>query len=333
MFHQSGGTPDFRKLRRYRGKCWIACLILLALAQGCATAGKKDIVPEETVPFKSEIKAVAIPAQAEVATDMTEMPRLSKPKAPPIKKDDDADKDADNKKARRSKKMARHKGHGRSPAGKSSHGIIRYIVREDDTLMKISFLIFGDVYRWREIYRDNKSRIPDPNSLQEGTVLKVHASGYAEIDQNGEPYYIKIGDTLVKISGKVYGTRSKWKRLWDNNRQLIHDPDKIYAGFYLYYVMTEKDRRELQRYRGIKLASTPLVKRKNGSRRHDRAEPDDTDTEDTGDTEAAQDDSQEVSAADSDEELASGAKAPPSGNSAKKLPPESEKNPAKTSEK
>ena len=55
------------------------------------------------------------------------------------------------------------------------------------------------------------------------------------IERNGESYLIKRGDTLGVISNDVYGTTRKWKKLWENNRQLIKDPNKIYAGFYLYY--------------------------------------------------------------------------------------------------
>ena len=42
-------------------------------------------------------------------------------------------------------------------------------------------------------------------------------------------------NTLGTISNDVYGTTHKWKRLWENNRQLIKDPNRIYAGFYLFY--------------------------------------------------------------------------------------------------
>jgi hypothetical protein len=70
-----------------------------------------------------------------------------------------------------------------------------------------------------------------------GTVLKLEKPATpVTIERNGERYLIKGGDTLGTISNEVYGTTAKWRKLWDNNRQLIHNPNRIYAGFYLYYV-------------------------------------------------------------------------------------------------
>jgi nucleoid-associated protein YgaU len=52
----------------------------------------------------------------------------------------------------------------------------------------------------------------------------------------GSPYLIRTGDTLGKISKNVYQTMTKWKMLWENNRPMIKDPNKIFAGFTIYYV-------------------------------------------------------------------------------------------------
>lgn len=111
-----------------------------------------------------------------------------------------------------------------------------YKVRSGDTLMKISFEKFGNIYRWREIYETNKSKIPNFNSLTAGTLLTIQGVEYIVIRKNGQPYLIRRGDTLVKISNNVYNTPTEWKGIWKNNPQLIKDPNKIYAGFTLYYV-------------------------------------------------------------------------------------------------
>jgi nucleoid-associated protein YgaU len=118
-----------------------------------------------------------------------------------------------------------------------------YTVKAGDTLMRISWEQYGTLFRWREIYQVNKARIADPNHVPPGTLLELPAEGRnpaAAAEHNGEQYLIVKGDTLGRISNKVYGTLAKWKMIWENNRQLIRDPNKIYAGFYLYYVPEAK---------------------------------------------------------------------------------------------
>ena len=52
----------------------------------------------------------------------------------------------------------------------------------------------------------------------------------------GNPYLIVEGDTLGKISDKVYGSIKKWKSIWDNNKALIINPNVIFSGFTIYYL-------------------------------------------------------------------------------------------------
>lgn len=112
----------------------------------------------------------------------------------------------------------------------------RYVVKTGDTLMKISFQKYGNVYRWREIYNANRAAIKNYNALLKGTILNIHGVEYVVIERNGKPYLIKRNDTLVKISRGLYGNSRYWHSLWKNNPHLIHDPNKIYADFTLYYL-------------------------------------------------------------------------------------------------
>ncbi len=43
----------------------------------------------------------------------------------------------------------------------------------------------------------------------------------------GHSYTVESGDNLSKI-GKKYGLQ--WKSIWDANRDILDDPDKIYPG-------------------------------------------------------------------------------------------------------
>lgn len=110
-----------------------------------------------------------------------------------------------------------------------------HTVKSGDTLMKIAFEVYGDIYQWRKIYEMNRDVISDPNNVPKGIALKVEGGSRSQPEQNGERVQIQKGDTLGKISSRVYGSPDRWKDLWENNRQLIKDPNKIYAGFYIYY--------------------------------------------------------------------------------------------------
>lgn len=145
-------------------------------------------------------------------------------------------------------------------------GLVDYKVQGGQTLMQIAFETYGDLFKWRQIYEANKDRIKNPSSIPAGTVLRLEKPSTAVvISRNGEKYLIKRGDTLGTISTDVYGTRSKWKRIWENNKELIHDPNRIFAGFYLYYMMTDEDRREYEMFKQPQLAPKPLAKKSPGT--------------------------------------------------------------------
>lgn len=43
-------------------------------------------------------------------------------------------------------------------------------------------------------------------------------------------YKVKENDTLQKISKKFYGTTKKWPVIYEENKDIIKNPDKIYPG-------------------------------------------------------------------------------------------------------
>lgn len=53
-----------------------------------------------------------------------------------------------------------------------------------------------------------------------------------QVQQPPEPtfYTVQSGDSLSKIAKQVYGDAMKWKALFEANREVIKDPDLIYAG-------------------------------------------------------------------------------------------------------
>ena len=43
-------------------------------------------------------------------------------------------------------------------------------------------------------------------------------------------YTIESGDNLSKIAKQFYGDANQWQKLFEANREVIQDPDKIYPG-------------------------------------------------------------------------------------------------------
>lgn len=126
-----------------------------------------------------------------------------------------------------------------------------YTVEKGDTLMKIAFKLYGDIFKWQALYNANHDKINNANVLTAGTQLKYDKpASEPSVEKNGEPYMIKKGDTLGTIATDVYGKSNYWKKLWENNKTLIKDPNRIFAGFYLYYQITEEERQQAERLKG-----------------------------------------------------------------------------------
>jgi len=49
-------------------------------------------------------------------------------------------------------------------------------------------------------------------------------------EQESRFYEIKSGDTLSKIAKEFYGSANKYPKIFEANREVIKDPDKIYPG-------------------------------------------------------------------------------------------------------
>jgi nucleoid-associated protein YgaU len=113
-----------------------------------------------------------------------------------------------------------------------------YTVKKNDTLMLIAFNIYGDFTKWKELMKHNNDKLKgNPANLSAGMNIKYYHSGDEFVwNPGGNPYLIKWGDTLGKISDNVYGTNKKWKDIWHHNEPLIKDPNRIYVGFTIYYL-------------------------------------------------------------------------------------------------
>ena len=119
-----------------------------------------------------------------------------------------------------------------------------YTIRKGDTLMKIAYKVYGDIFRWKEILEANRDSISDVKKLRAGATLKVEGDAQEQSFEGYERYAIKSGDTLGTIAHDIYGTKKRWKKLWKMNDKLIKDPNRIYAGFYLRYTFSAEDQQK-----------------------------------------------------------------------------------------
>ena len=115
-----------------------------------------------------------------------------------------------------------------------------HTVSRSETLMIIAFKIYGDYDRWRDLARWNAGKLGSNHSLSVGMKLKFEAPAQKFVwSPDGNPYLIKVGDTLGTISNDTYGTNAYWKNIWQNNKPLIKNPNRIFAGFTIYTPLIE----------------------------------------------------------------------------------------------
>ena len=125
----------------------------------------------------------------------------------------------------------------------------RYTVRKNDTLESIAKHFYRNGARWREIAEHNRNVIPDPNFLPTGAVLKIPgiqepvlpdfplAGQGGDVRKQRPPpmipattYIVKPGDSLYSIALKHYGNGSLNMTIYEANRHVIDDPDRLEVG-------------------------------------------------------------------------------------------------------
>jgi phage tail protein X len=115
----------------------------------------------------------------------------------------------------------------------------KYTVQRGDTLMLISFKVYGDYSKWKVLLELNKDILQNGSNLEAGIELNYVADKNDFETPQGLPYLIKNADTLTKISFKVYGKTRWWDEIYFNNQRMIRDPNKLYSGFVIYYPEVE----------------------------------------------------------------------------------------------
>ena len=84
-----------------------------------------------------------------------------------------------------------------------------------------------------------KGKVPDQATREKAVLLAGNTPGVAKVDdrlETGSPgtaaglYTVKKGDTLSAIAQRELGSASRFKEIFEANRPMLADPDKIYPG-------------------------------------------------------------------------------------------------------
>jgi nucleoid-associated protein YgaU len=109
---------------------------------------------------------------------------------------------------------------------------------EDKELYGNRGYIHGRVAPEKEVYvtESGNEKVSDTRfsaglgSSRMPQVVYSEPSGDSGISASAEYYVVQKGDTLQKISEKIFGTTQKWKKIYEANKNILKSPDRIRAG-------------------------------------------------------------------------------------------------------
>jgi len=110
-------------------------------------------------------------------------------------------------------------------------------VERGDTLHSIARDHYGDAAQWVKI-RDANPGI-DPDRLKVGQVLVLPPKGeapvaaptaVAPVAAGRATYVVERGDTLINIARQVLGDGSRWREIYELNRDKLPDPNRLIPG-------------------------------------------------------------------------------------------------------
>ncbi len=100
-----------------------------------------------------------------------------------------------------------------------------YTVRRGDYLWKIAAMRehYSDPMKWMRIFSVNRDQIRDPDLIYPEQRFTIPL----DIDWNTQ-YLVKPGDFLYGIAEALYNDPFQWRRLYEENRQVISNPNLVY---------------------------------------------------------------------------------------------------------
>jgi len=122
------------------------------------------------------------------------------------------------------------------PASTTGPEVGKHTVKRNETLYEISERIYGTPIHWRRIQKANKNIAP--TALKIGMVLLIpkiekappRLSPTTTLSKGPRRHAVAAGETFWAMAEKYYDDGTKWKVLWNANRDIVPDPNKLQAG-------------------------------------------------------------------------------------------------------
>lgn len=95
-----------------------------------------------------------------------------------------------------------------------------HTVSKGDNLGKIAEKYYGQTNKWKKVFQANRNKIYKSYRMKIGSQLHIPAMTCTA----------KKSDDLKKLAKKYYGTSSKWRQIYDANKDVIPKSKKIKAG-------------------------------------------------------------------------------------------------------
>jgi len=123
-------------------------------------------------------------------------------------------------------------------ASKPEPGVEDYVVKQGDTLVGIAEQKYGDSTLWKAILDQNAGLKPQALRVGQKIQLPIKPAlktlePKVESDAGGRSYVVQVGDTLGKISQKVYSSARYADRIFEANRDKLTSPDQLEEGMKL----------------------------------------------------------------------------------------------------